>query len=303
MQPSRFRPQRPFKTKPPTLEPYPPNVGKEEQALAKRLVGKWVSLPPTDRLRRIAAAVKGIWGTPPPDTQDLQAWSSFQEKHGQLEALLVLLRAADLPARVVQGLQLAESITNSTLTWIEIWTGQEWESLQPEKGEIYQKPAPLLPLTTNGLPAVRVIDGELSEVRWTLNREIINQWRMHFERIMRSNRLPRPLVAVSPTRRVSENLPHSHFGTDWCFDDLRPAQHGGLSNLRDLHACPDGPRLSEYWTSLWARDLCGRRPHRICCPSLDQQTPSSPGSSSIRHPHAGHHLLYGLCLDRKQSWT
>ncbi len=185
----RVQPQRLFKTKPSTLEPYLPNVGKEEKALVKRLVGKWESLPPEDRLRRIAAAVKGIWGTPPPDDQDLQAWSVFHDKHGRVTAFLVLLRAADLPARVVQGLQLAESITDSTLTWIEIWTGQEWESLQPEKGEIYQKPAPLLPLTTNGLPAVRIINGELSEVRWTLNHGIINQWRMHFERILRSNRL------------------------------------------------------------------------------------------------------------------
>ena len=153
------------------------------------MVGRWLSLPPTDRLRRIAAAVKGIWGTFPPDTQDLQAWSAFHDKHGRVTTFLVLLRVAGLPARVVQGLQLAESITNSTLTWIDIWTGQEWESLQPEKGEIYQKPAPLLPLTTNGLPTVRIIDGELSEVRWTLTRGIINQWRMHFERIMRSDRL------------------------------------------------------------------------------------------------------------------
>ena len=185
----RIQPQRLFKTKPSTLEPYPPDVGGEEQALAKRLVGRWNFLSPEDRLRRIAAAVRGIWGASPPDGQDLQAWSAFHEKHGRVTAFLVLLRAAGLPARVVQGLQLAESITNSTLTWIEIWTGEEWESLQPEKGEIYQKPAPLLPLTTNGLPAVRVINGELSEVRWTLTRGIINQWRMHFERIMRSDRL------------------------------------------------------------------------------------------------------------------
>jgi hypothetical protein len=164
----RVQPQRPSKTKSPTLEPYPPNVGKEEQELAKRLVGSWLSLRPEDWLRRVAAAVKGIWGTPPPDDQDLQAWSSFQEKHGRVTTFLVLLRAIRLPARVVQGLQLTESITNSTLTWIEIWTGHEWESLQPEKGEIYQKPASLLPLTTNGLDAVRVTDGELSEVRWTL---------------------------------------------------------------------------------------------------------------------------------------
>ena len=184
----QVRPRQPSKTKTPILEPYPPNIGKEEQAFLKRLVAKWDSLPPADRLRRIAATVKGFWGTPPPDAQDLHAWSGFQEKHGQQKALLGLLRAADLPARLVEGLQLAESITDSTLTWIEVWTGQEWESLQPEKGEIYQKTAPLLPLTTNGLPAVRVINGELSEVRWTLNREIITQWHMHFERILRSNR-------------------------------------------------------------------------------------------------------------------
>ena len=185
----QVRPQRSFKTKPPTLGPYPPNVGKEEQALSKRLAKKWDSLPLADRLRRIAATCKGFWGTPPPDAQDLQAWQGFQEKHGQREALLTLLRAADLPARVVEGLELAESTTHATLTWIEVWTGQEWESLHPEKGEIYQKPAPLLSLTTDGMPAIRVIHGELSEVRWALNRQVMSQWRIHFERIMRSDRL------------------------------------------------------------------------------------------------------------------
>ena len=184
----QVQPQRLLKTKPPRLEPYPKNVGEAEQKLARRLVGKWDPLPSADRLRRVAAAVKGFWGTPLPDAQDLQAWSAFQEKHSQLDAFLLLLRAADLPARVVEGLQLAQSVTNSTLTWIEVWTGQEWENLHPEKGEIHQAPAPFLPLTTDGLPVVRVNNGELSEVRFTLNREIINQWRMQFARIMRSNR-------------------------------------------------------------------------------------------------------------------
>jgi hypothetical protein len=89
---------------------------------------------------------------------------------------------------MVEGLPLAESITSSTVTWIEVWTGQEWEALQPERGEIYQKPVPLLPLTTGGYPVTRTLHGELSEVRWSLNRQIINQWRMQFERIMRSDR-------------------------------------------------------------------------------------------------------------------
>ena len=184
----QVKPPRSLKTRTPPLEPYPPNVGNKDQALVRRLVAKLDPLPPVDRLRRVAAALKGSWGPPPPEDQDLQAWSAFYDKHGRVTAVLVLLRAAGLPAQVVEGLPLAESITGSTLTWIEVWTGQEWESLQPERGEIYQQPVPLLPLTTNGLPAVRVINGELSEVRWTLNREIINQWRMQFERIMRSDR-------------------------------------------------------------------------------------------------------------------
>jgi hypothetical protein len=132
---------------------------------------------------------KGIWGTPPPDDQELQAWSALHGEHGRVTALLVLLRAADLPAQVFEGLELVESVTTPTLVWIQVWTGPEWEILQPEKGEIYQKPVPLLPLTTGGLPVVRTIHGEISEIRWTLNQQVITQWRMHFERIMGSERL------------------------------------------------------------------------------------------------------------------
>jgi len=184
----QIQPHRLLKTKPPKLGPYPTNIGETEQKLATRLVEKWDSLPPTDRLRRIAAAVNGFWGTPLPNAQEHQVWSVFQNKYGRVTASLVLLRAARLTAQVVEGLPLAESITSSTVTWIEVWTGHEWETLQPEKGEIYQKPVPLLPLTTGGYPVTRTLHGELSEVRWSLNRQIINQWRMQFERIMRSDR-------------------------------------------------------------------------------------------------------------------
>ncbi len=184
----QIKPPRSYKTKTPPLGLYPLNVEKKAQALARRLVAKWDPLPPADRLRRIAAAIRGYWGTPPPSDQDLQAWSALHDEQGRLTASLVLLRAAGLPAQIVEGLPLAESVTASTRTWIEVWTDQEWESLQPEKGEIYQQPAPLLALTKNGLPVVRVLNGDLSEVRWTLNRGIISQWRMQFERIMRSDR-------------------------------------------------------------------------------------------------------------------
>ena len=184
----QIQPQRLLKIKPPKLGLYPNNIGETEQKLATRLVVQWDPLPPTERLRRIAPAVNGSWGTSLPNAQDLRAWSAFQKQQGRVIASLVLLRAAGLPAQAVEGLPLAESVSNTTVTWIEVWTGQDWETLRPEKGEIYQKPVPLLPLTTGGYPVTRTLHGELSEVRWTLDRQIINQWRMRFDRIMRSNR-------------------------------------------------------------------------------------------------------------------
>jgi hypothetical protein len=182
-------PHRSSKAKPPKLEPYRASVGKTEQVLAERLVKRWSQLAPPARLRAVAATVTGNWGVPPPDEQDLQAWSAFEQKHGRLEALLLLLRAADLPARPLEGLYLTQNVTTALLVWIEVWTGQDWENLQPETGEVFEKSISFLPLTTGGLPVVRVSHGQLSWVRWTLSEQIISRWRIHFERIIRSERL------------------------------------------------------------------------------------------------------------------
>ncbi len=181
-------PPRLFKTQPPTLEPYPTTVGKVEQALAERLAANWNHLAPPARLRAIAATITGVWGKPAPDDRDLRAWSTLQEQHGRLAALLLLFRAAHLPARAVAGLRLAESVNTKFLSWVQVWTGQKWESLQPETGEIYRRPNSLLPLVRGEMPVVRVSHGGLSEIRWTLSRQIISQWRLNFERIMRSER-------------------------------------------------------------------------------------------------------------------
>lgn len=182
-------PQRSSKTPAPILGSYPIAVGEAEQALAKRLVAKWRDLAPLARFQAIAATARGLWGVHPPPDQDIKAWTGVQEKHGRLTALLVLFRAADLPAQTVEGLLLTESIVTKPIAWVEVWTGQRWEKLHPENGEIYRKPASLLPLTIGELPTVRVSQGELPEIRWTLTQQIISQWRMHFERIKRSDRL------------------------------------------------------------------------------------------------------------------
>jgi len=184
-----IRPGRPYKVDPPTLEKPPLVADKEEQALAERLTKNWIRLAPTARIKAVAAATAGEWGKPFPEDQDIQAWKILQGKHGRVEAFLMLLEASGLPARAVEGFRLFEGIKTRLLTWIEVWTGQRWESLKPETGEVEKNAAVLLPLAMGGLPAARVSGGEISEIRWILSREVVSRWRLHFERTLRSDRL------------------------------------------------------------------------------------------------------------------
>jgi hypothetical protein len=182
------RPQRASKSSAPPLDPFPAVFEKTEQAVAKRLVEKWIGLPPPDRFRAVVAALTGTWGTPLPDRRDMEVWSTFQERDGRLTSILMLLRAADLPARAVTGLHLVESVAASPFTWVEVWTGQGWERFHPETGEIFKKSILLLPLMTGDSPAVSLSRGQLLEAHWALSRQVVSRWRMHFERITRSGR-------------------------------------------------------------------------------------------------------------------
>ena len=182
------QPNRPPEKEPPSSQKMPSRMEKTEQALAERLAGNWKKLRPQSRIRTVMDAIEGKWGQPIPPDQDVQTWSTIQEKYGRVEAILTLLDASGLPARVVTGLQLSEGIETEPLTWIDVWTGQKWESLRLETGEIEKNPLRLLPLSVDGLPAVRVTGGDLSEVRWIISREMMSYWRSYFERVKRSDR-------------------------------------------------------------------------------------------------------------------
>lgn len=183
-----IRPGRLSKTDPPVSKGFPPEVQKEERSLAERLSKNWEKLAPLARMKAAVAASGGKWEPPYPKDQDVQAWRTVQEKYGRVMALLTLLEASGIPARSVEGFRLIEGIKTRPLTWVEVWTGQRWESLRPETGEVEKNPAFLLPMATGGIPSARISGGELSEIRWIVSREIVSQWRLHFERIRRSNR-------------------------------------------------------------------------------------------------------------------
>ena len=180
------RPVRSVTAQSPLLTPYPPSIGMKEQQLAEEVGRQWKTLSPLNRFQAAASALR-VWpdDAPPPDAA-IRQWQVVHQTHDRTDAALALLRASDLPARTVEGLRLAEEVQTLPMKWIEVWTGRGWSNLNPETGEIYPPSAPLLPLAVGGLPAAVATGAELSDIRWSLNRQVMSQWRLLYERIARS---------------------------------------------------------------------------------------------------------------------
>jgi len=181
-------PSRKPRETPPALEPYPGGIDEQKQALAERLVAPWKGLSPPERLRAAANSASGEWGNIPPASSDLQEWAAMREKIGPQMAFLILLRAADLPARIVEGLLLDDIITQDIHSWMEVWTGKKWESLSLETGKVYGDSSKLLPLIIGGYPPFITAGGSLTQMRWTITHRIQDYWRLHFEHVRGSSR-------------------------------------------------------------------------------------------------------------------
>ncbi len=181
------RPRRSTATQSPLLGPYPPAIGKEERKLAEEAAARWRTLAPATRFRGVALFIKGETGGAAPNDGALRQWRNVHEKHDRADAVLALLRAADLPARPVVGLLMTTGVQTRPVKWIEVWTGRSWSNLNPENGEIYPRASSLLPLAVGGLPAVTVAGADVSDIRWTLTRQVLSQWKLLYERIARSS--------------------------------------------------------------------------------------------------------------------
>jgi hypothetical protein len=179
-------PRRNAANQPPLLGSYPPAIGSEERRLAEEAAGGWRALAPVPRFRAVAAFIKDEPGGAAPNDPALRQWRSVQPKLDRTDAALALLRAAALPARPVEGLLLNAGLHTRTVRWIEVWTGRTWSNLNPETGEVYPEASPLLPLALGGLPAVAVRGAEVSDIRWSLSRQVVSQWKLLYERIARS---------------------------------------------------------------------------------------------------------------------
>lgn len=180
------RPSRGAVTQSPLLGPYPPAISPEERKLVEELTRTWRTLAPAARFRVVASALRSDPGDSPPKEAMLLPWRTVQQRHDRTDAALALFRAADLPARPVEGLRLVEGVQTASLRWIEVWTGRAWTNLNSETGEVDPASTALLPLVVGGLPGVRAAGAEVSDIRWTLSRQIVSQWKLLYERISRS---------------------------------------------------------------------------------------------------------------------
>ncbi len=180
------RPGRSVATQSPLLAPYPPSIGSQEQRLAEGIGRQWLTLPPLNRFQTAAAALQDQADDVSPADSAIRQWRILHRSHDRTDLALALLRASDLPARTVEGLRLAEEVQTRPVKWIEVWTGRGWSNLNPETGEVYPPSSGLLPLAMGGLPAAGVTGAELSDIRWSLSRQLVSQWKLLYERIARS---------------------------------------------------------------------------------------------------------------------
>jgi hypothetical protein len=181
-----FRPKRPTRSIPPSLGDFPASVSEEEKALARKLAAGWKDLPPPEKIRAIAKTISGQWIHSPPAEGDLRAWGEMRDRLGPETSLLALFYAANLSARIVEGLPLVESITNETDRWVEAWDGAKWVGVRLSTGKTFNDMHFWLPLSLGGGHAARVSGGEIADIRYSLNREVLSNWSLHFERIKRS---------------------------------------------------------------------------------------------------------------------
>lgn len=180
---------RAAQTKEPALILFPDGVTLAEQSAARRLVARWRPLPMPERLRAVADGMSQFLEQAATRGEELQAVRLLEKRKGASAAILTLLCAADLPARVAEGFFLTEAVMATPTRWIEVWTGREWEKLHPQTGRIYARSTQLLRLTVGGLPVVQTSGFESLDTRWTVSKKIISAWRSQFELIQRSDRL------------------------------------------------------------------------------------------------------------------
>lgn len=183
------RPRRQPAASPPVFTADVPALDAAEAALVARITAGWKSRLPEGRFAAVARAASGQWDSPSPSPGDIQAWEQLRTRHGHPRSLIILLHALEITSRLQEGLLLEQGVKTAVTVWIEAWVGKTAQYLDPETGRIIPGAGRLLILSATGEPVVRIPQGEMLNVQWGLEKQIMSKWRMHFERVKRSHRL------------------------------------------------------------------------------------------------------------------
>jgi len=169
----------------PLIGVYPTGVSKAEQAVAEDIVARWSGLAPSAKLREILKSKEHMW-QPLHETESIrETWRKIKEVSGPTKALLILFRAAELPARRVEGFSLVEGVYTTPITWVQVWTGRNWENVRIATGEVYGAAESLLGIAYNR-PMFQALSGSVQALQWTLVRQRIQSWSLYFERVSQS---------------------------------------------------------------------------------------------------------------------
>jgi len=174
---------------PPSRGEFPTWVPEEGKTLARKLAVAWKDLSPSEKIRAIGRTVSGEWSRPFSAEEDVKAWEEVRERLGPETSLLALFYAANLSARIAEGLPLEEGITGVTSRWVEAWDGAKWVGVRLFTGDTIEDMDSWLPLSLGGGQAARISGGEITDIRYSLNREVLSNWALYFERIKRSRSL------------------------------------------------------------------------------------------------------------------
>lgn len=167
---------------------YPQGTEPGERALARRMAMKWKGLEPQARLKALRDALLGKWVHGEPSEEDLASWQEISRRVGRATAALILLRAAELPARLVEGLKVSGSVETSTSQWLEVWTGgPSWEKIEVDSWAWIPSSVTTIPLSKGGAKALEVLQGQISQSCWTVTRERLSGWRAYLERVRTSS--------------------------------------------------------------------------------------------------------------------
>ena len=173
----------PLKT-PPEVPPIPESLTGDDRKLVQRLADGYRTFKAPDRLRVIADSVRGIWEKRPPPAADRSAWSAFVEKHGRKNG-------ASFPAACGRPsgprYRRAFAYGRHCFGNDPLDRGVDGPRLgagESGHGPAYPASEQTLPLVTGGLPLIRADQAKVTEIRWTLNRQIISPWRMHMEPVI-----------------------------------------------------------------------------------------------------------------------